>query len=179
MNPATAAAIQEFRTNSYPETVEALRASVASNYDGVVVRKADKRDELQAETDALRVQLDEMIASNAPQYQINRQQTLINERRAVPERMPGHVGQRLGMACDAPHERPDEDQGRRVQLEAHRVPYRGAYRIAQVTRWSSKCHDPRRPRGQMILTLLASALEGPVFHELTRSLFPCDFGHSS
>ena len=87
MNPATAAAIQDFRTNSCPETVEALRASVASNYDGVVVRKADKRDDLQAETDALREQLEEMIASNAPQYQINRQQTLINERQALVDEM--------------------------------------------------------------------------------------------
>ena len=87
MNPATAAAIQDFRTNSCPDTVEALRASVATNYDGVVARKADKRDELQAETDALQVQLEEMIASNAPQYQINRQQNLINERQALVDEM--------------------------------------------------------------------------------------------
>ena len=87
MNPATAAAIQDFRTNSCPATVEALRASVASNYDGVVARKADKRDELQAEADALRVQLEEMIASNAPQYQINRQQNLIDERQALVDEM--------------------------------------------------------------------------------------------
>ena len=87
MNTATAAAIQDFRTNACPETVEALRASVATNYDGVVVRKADKRDELQAEADALREQLEEMIASNAPLYQINRQQNLINERQALVDEM--------------------------------------------------------------------------------------------
>ena len=87
MNPATAAAIQDFRTNACPATVEALRASVATNYDGVVARKADKRDELQAETDALQVELEEMIASNAPQYQINRQQNLINERQALVDEM--------------------------------------------------------------------------------------------
>ena len=56
MNPVTAAAISDFTTNPCPATVEAIRTSVASNYDGVVVRKAEKRDELQAEADGLAVE---------------------------------------------------------------------------------------------------------------------------
>ncbi|MBQ3806582.1 MAG: hypothetical protein II840_01350, partial [Kiritimatiellae bacterium] len=63
MNEETAARIVDFRTNACPATVAALRDSIASNYDGVVLRKADKRDELQAEADALRVELAEMIAT--------------------------------------------------------------------------------------------------------------------
>ena len=47
MNEETAARIVDFRTNACPATVAALRDSIASNYDGVVLRKADKRDELQ------------------------------------------------------------------------------------------------------------------------------------
>ena len=46
MNEETAARIADFRTNACPATVAALRDSIASNYDGVVLRKADKRDEL-------------------------------------------------------------------------------------------------------------------------------------
>ena len=46
MNEETAARIVDFRTNACPATVAALRDSIASNYDGVVLRKADKRDEL-------------------------------------------------------------------------------------------------------------------------------------
>ena len=53
MNEETAARIVDFRTNACPATVAALRNSIALNYDGVVLRKADKRDELQAEADAL------------------------------------------------------------------------------------------------------------------------------
>ena len=53
MNEETAARIVDFRTNACPATVAALRDSIASNYDGVVLRKTDKRDELQAEADAL------------------------------------------------------------------------------------------------------------------------------
>lgn len=49
MNPVTAVTITDFTTNPCPATVDAIRTSVASNYDGVVVRKAEKRDELQAE----------------------------------------------------------------------------------------------------------------------------------
>ena len=80
MNEETAARIVDFRTNACPATVAALRDSIASNYDGVVLRKADKRDELQAEADALAVELEAMIATNAVQYAIRRQQTLIEER---------------------------------------------------------------------------------------------------
>ncbi len=47
MNAVTAAAISDFTTNPCPETVEAIRASVASNYDGVVARKTDKLHELE------------------------------------------------------------------------------------------------------------------------------------
>ena len=54
MNEETAARIADFRTNACPATVAALRDSIASNYDGVVLRKADKRDELQAESDGTR-----------------------------------------------------------------------------------------------------------------------------
>lgn len=87
MNEETAARIADFRTNACPATVAALRDSIASNYDGVVLRKADKRDELQAEADALRVELADMIATNAPQYAIRRQQTLIDERQALVDEM--------------------------------------------------------------------------------------------
>jgi len=87
MNEETAARIADFRTNACPATVAALRDSIASNYDGVVLRKADKRDELQAEADALRVELAEMIATNAVQYAIRRQQTLIEERQALVDEM--------------------------------------------------------------------------------------------
>jgi hypothetical protein len=38
-------------------TVAVLRGPIASNYNGVVQRNADKRDELQAEAEALRVEL--------------------------------------------------------------------------------------------------------------------------
>ena len=41
MNEETAARIVDFRTNACPATVAALRDSIASNYDGVVLRKAD------------------------------------------------------------------------------------------------------------------------------------------
>ena len=47
MNPVTAAAIADFRTNSCPATLAALRASIATNYDGVVARKIDKLHELE------------------------------------------------------------------------------------------------------------------------------------
>ena len=47
MNPVTAAAIADFRTNSCPTTLAALRASIATNYDGVVARKIDKLHELE------------------------------------------------------------------------------------------------------------------------------------
>ena len=87
MNEETAARIADFRTNACPATVAALRDSIASNYDGVVLRKADKRDELQAEADALRVELADMIATNAAQYAIRRQQTLIDERQALVDEM--------------------------------------------------------------------------------------------
>ena len=87
MNEETAARIVDFRTNACPATVAALRDSIASNYDGVVLRKADKRDELQAEADALAVELETMIATNAAQYVIRRQQTLIEERRALVDEM--------------------------------------------------------------------------------------------
>ena len=46
MNEITAAAIEAFRTNPCPETVEAIRYSVASNYDYVVNRKIAKLHEL-------------------------------------------------------------------------------------------------------------------------------------
>ena len=87
MNEETAARIVDFRTNACPATVAALRDSIASNYDGVVLRKADKRDELQAEADALAVELEAMIATNAVQYAIRRQQTLIEERQALVDEM--------------------------------------------------------------------------------------------
>ena len=80
MNPETAAAIAAFRTNACPATVEAIRASVASNYDGVVARKAAKRDELQAETD-------ELIAQNAPQRLIDERQALVNEMTEIVDDM--------------------------------------------------------------------------------------------
>ena len=44
MNEETAARIVDFRTNACPATVAALRDSIASNYDGVVLRKADLSD---------------------------------------------------------------------------------------------------------------------------------------
>ena len=87
MNAETAARIADFCTNACPATVAALRDSIASNYDGVVLRKADKRDELQTETDALRAELADMIATNAAQYAIRRQQTLIDERQALVDEM--------------------------------------------------------------------------------------------
>ena len=87
MNEETAARIVDFRTNACPATVAALRDSIASNYDGVVLRKADKRDELQAEADALAVELEAIIATNAVQYAIRRQQTLIEERQALVDEM--------------------------------------------------------------------------------------------
>ena len=87
MNEETAARIMDFRTNACPATVAALRDSIASNYDGVVLRKADKRNELQAEADALAAELETMIATNAPQYAIRRQQTLIDERQALVDEM--------------------------------------------------------------------------------------------
>ena len=46
MNEITAAAIEAFRTNPCPGTVEAIRYSVASNYDYVVNRKIAKLHEL-------------------------------------------------------------------------------------------------------------------------------------
>ena len=87
MNEETAARIVDFRTNACPATVAALRDSIASNYDGVVLRKADKRDELQSEADALAAELETMIATNAAQYVIRRQQTLIEERQALVDEM--------------------------------------------------------------------------------------------
>ena len=72
MNEETAAAITDFRTNACPATVAAIRASVATNYDGVVLRKAAKRDELKAETDAL-------IAQNAAPRLIAERQALVDE----------------------------------------------------------------------------------------------------
>ena len=87
MNAETDARIAAFRANPCPETVAALRDSIAANYDGVVVRKADKRDELQAEADALRDELALMISTNAPAYLLARQQTLIDERQALVDEM--------------------------------------------------------------------------------------------
>ena len=87
MNEETAARIADFRTNTCPATVAALRDSIASNYDGVVQRKADKRDELQAETDGLRTELTGMIAAGASAITINRQQKLIDERQALVDEM--------------------------------------------------------------------------------------------
>ena len=87
MNPVTAAAISDFTTNPCPATVEAIRTSVATNYDGVVARKAEKRDELQAETDGLAAELAEMIATNAPPSAVNRQRRLIEERQALVDEM--------------------------------------------------------------------------------------------
>ena len=66
MNPVTAAAISDFTTNPCPATVEAIRTSVATNYDGVVARKAEKRDSLQAELDGLRTDLAALVANGAP-----------------------------------------------------------------------------------------------------------------
>ena len=87
MNEETAARIADFHTNACPATVAALRDSIASNYDGVVQRKADKRDELQAETDGLRTELTGMIAVGASAITINRQQKLIDERQALVDEM--------------------------------------------------------------------------------------------
>ena len=87
MNEETATRIADFRTNACPATVAALRDSIASNYDGVVQRKADKRDELQAETDNLRAELTEMIANGASAVTTNRQQKLIDERQALVDEM--------------------------------------------------------------------------------------------
>ena len=87
MNPVTAAAITDFTTNPCPVTVEAIRTSVASNYDGVVVRKAEKRDELQAEADGLAAELETMIATNASLSAINRQRRLIEERQSLVDEM--------------------------------------------------------------------------------------------
>ena len=87
MNPVTAAAITDFTTNPCPETVEAIRTSVASNYDSVVVRKAEKRDELQAEADGLAAELETMIATNATLSAINRQRRLIDERQSLVDEM--------------------------------------------------------------------------------------------
>ena len=87
MNAETAARITDFRTNACPATVAALRESIAANYDGVVLRKADKRDELQAETDNLRAELTEMIANGASSVTTNRQQKLIDERQALVDEM--------------------------------------------------------------------------------------------
>jgi hypothetical protein len=90
MNALTAAAISDFSANPCPETVAAIRTSVASNYDGVVVRKAEKRDELQAEADALVVELGRMISTNAPFAQISRQEKLIEERQSLVDDMTEH-----------------------------------------------------------------------------------------
>ena len=87
MNPVTAAAISDFTTNPCPATVEAIRTSVATNYDGVVARKTEKRDSLQAELDGLRTDLAALVANGAPQWQITRQQTLIDERQALVDEM--------------------------------------------------------------------------------------------
>ena len=80
MNPETAAAIAAFRTNACPATVEAIRASVASNYDGVVARKIAKRDELQAETD-------DLIAQNAAPRLIAERQALVDEMTEIVDDM--------------------------------------------------------------------------------------------
>ena len=72
MNAETAAAIMDFRTNACPATVAAMRDSIATNYDGVVARKIAKRDELQAETDAL-------IAQGASPRLISERQALVDE----------------------------------------------------------------------------------------------------
>jgi len=87
MNEETAARIVDFRTNACPATVSTLRDSIASNYDGVVLRKADKRDELQTETDGLREELADMIATNATPSAISRQRRLIDERQALVDEM--------------------------------------------------------------------------------------------
>ena len=87
MNEETAARIADFRTNACPAAVAALRDSIASNYDGVVQRKADKHDELQAEADGLRMELTEMIANGASSVTTNRQQKLINARQALVDEM--------------------------------------------------------------------------------------------
>ena len=91
MNPVTAAAISDFTTNPGPATVEAIRSSVASNYDGVVVRKAEKRDELQAEADGLAADLADMIATNASLSAIDRQRRLIEERLSLVDEMTAIV----------------------------------------------------------------------------------------
>lgn len=87
MNAATAAAINDCRTNPCPATVAAMRSSIATNYDGVVQRKIDKRDDLQAETDALRTELALMIETNATEAAIAKQRRLIDERQALVDEM--------------------------------------------------------------------------------------------
>ena len=53
----------------------------------MVVRKAEKRDELQAEADGLAAELETMIATNATLSAINRQRRLVEERQSLVDEM--------------------------------------------------------------------------------------------
>lgn len=68
MDEGTKAAISAFNSNPCPETLAALRASIAENYDGVVARKEDKLHELEETAhdqyliDEMQEIVDDMIA---------------------------------------------------------------------------------------------------------------------